>query len=187
MGDVDLYDYRGRWLIFFSDPAAFSPVATSEIVSMARAADQFAVMNCALLGMSTDSLYANLAWISDVERAFDVTVPFPIMEDPSMALAIEYGMMDAQARDTGTIRTMHFIDPEGVVRAITWYPPSVGRSVAEMLRLLAALQRTASSELLVPADWQPGKPVLMPPPRSNDAAIRGSNDVARFYIERDDH
>ena len=85
-GEVALSDYRGRWLVFFSHPADFTPVCTTEFVALAKAADKFAEMDCALLGLSVDSLYSHLGWIRAIREHFGVTIAFPIVEDPSMVI-----------------------------------------------------------------------------------------------------
>jgi peroxiredoxin 2/4 len=59
------------------------------------------------------------------------------------------------------VRATHFIDPEGVIRAITDYPLTIGRSVEEILRMVAALQATYSSARLAPADWRQKQPLLL--------------------------
>tara|TARA_R110000824_G_scaffold11746_15_gene51591 strand:- start:22357 stop:22989 length:633 start_codon:yes stop_codon:yes gene_type:complete len=165
-GLVKLSDYRGRWLIFFSHPADFTPVCTTEFVALARHQDQFEALGCALLGLSVDSLYAHLAWVHAIEDRFDVKIPFPIVEDPSMAVGHAFGMIDENAADSAAMRTSYFIDPEGIVRATTCYPHNVGRSVDEMIRMLAALQLTAENDVLTPEGWRPGDDVLAIPPLS---------------------
>ncbi|MEH6700287.1 peroxiredoxin [Parasphingorhabdus sp.] len=162
-GPVKLSDYRGRWLIFFSHPADFTPVCTTEFVALARHQDRFEAMDCALLGLSVDSLYSHLAWARAIEKKFDVKIPFPIVEDPSMAVGRAFGMIDENAADSAAMRTSYFIDPEGIVRATTCYPHNVGRSVDEILRMLAALQLTDKENVLTPEGWQPGDDVLAIP------------------------
>ena len=162
-GEVNLQNFRGRWLIFFSHPADFTPVCTSEFLGLAKAADEFSARGCALLGLSIDSLYAHLAWVRAIRELFGVLIPFPIIEDPSMAIGRAYGMIDEDATDSASVRATYFIDPAGMIRAISWYPMQVGRSVDEMLRLLTALQRTEAQDVLTPADWQPGQDLLLPP------------------------
>ena len=76
-------------------------------------------------------------------------------------------MIDESARDSSAVRATYFIDPDGVIRAITHYPMSVGRSVEEMLRTVAALQATHSGERVAPEGWQPGQPLLLMPPSEN--------------------
>lgn len=186
MGDVSLRQYRGRWLLLFSHPADFTPVCTSEFVALARAADRFAGLDCALVGLSVDSLYSHLAWIAAIRAQFDVAVPFPIIEDPSMAICAAYGMIDAGAADSASVRAVYFIDPDGIIRATTWYPLSVGRSVDEMLRLLAALRRTAAGDVLAPEGWRPGDPLLLPAPQDAATLADLPGDEPWFYRRRPD-
>jgi peroxiredoxin (alkyl hydroperoxide reductase subunit C) len=185
MGEVNLEQYRGRWLVFFSHPADFTPVCTSEFVALARAAPRFEQLECALLGLSVDSLYAHLAWIRTIRDSFGIAVPFPVIEDPSMAIGRAYGMIDENATDSSAVRASYFIDPEGVIRALTWYPMNVGRSVQEMLRLLCALQRTAKEDVMTPEGWQPGGELLLPPAQHGSAALE-SDSAAWFYRTRKD-
>jgi peroxiredoxin 2/4 len=163
LGERSLSEYRGRWLILFSHPADFTPVCTTEFIALAKSADEFEADGCALLGLSVDSIYSHIAWVTAINHKFGVNVPFPIIEDPSMAIGRAYGMIDDAAVDSAAVRSTYFIDPEGVVRAITTYPHNVGRSVSEMLRLLRALQATEGGEALAPEGWQPGDRLLALP------------------------
>ncbi|MDT7951421.1 MAG: peroxiredoxin [Acetobacteraceae bacterium] len=163
MGSVSLDQYRGRWLLFFSHPADFTPVCTSEFIALAHAAPKFEAIDCALLGLSVDSLYSHVAWMRAIREMAGIEVPFPVVEDPSMAVGHAYGMLDVDATDSAAVRATFFIDPEGVVRAINWYPMNVGRSIDEMLRTVQALQRASKGDALTPAGWHPGDDVLLPP------------------------
>lgn len=161
-GKRRLADYRGRWLLLFSHPADFTPVCTSEFVGFARAADRFADLGCALLGLSVDSLYSHLAWLRDIETRFGLQVPFPVIEDPSMEIARAYGMLDPAAASSATVRATFVIDPHGIIRAMSWYPMNIGRSVEELLRLVTALQVSDAQNASTPVSWQPGDPLLEP-------------------------
>jgi peroxiredoxin (alkyl hydroperoxide reductase subunit C) len=186
MGDVRLDQFRGRWLIFFSHPADFTPVCTSEFVALARAATRFEAIGCALLGLSVDSLYSHVAWVRAIHEMFDVVVPFPIVEDPSMAIGRAYGMLDESAQDSSAMRASYYIDPQGIVRALTWYPLTVGRSVDEMLRLATALQRSASGDVMTPEGWTPGDDLLLPPVENMAEAIKPGAPQDWFYRTRKD-
>lgn len=174
-GEMTLDQYRGRWVVFFSHPADFTPVCTSEFVALAKAAPQFEELDCVLLGLSVDSLYSHVAWLRAIKDVFGVEVPFPVVEDPSMAVGYAYGMLDEQAGDASAVRATYFIDPQGIIRALSWYPMNVGRSVDEMLRTVRALQRSANGDVYTPADWQPGGDVLLPP------ALPGSAGADWFH------
>jgi peroxiredoxin (alkyl hydroperoxide reductase subunit C) len=183
-GEISLDQYRGRWLVFFSHPADFTPVCTSEFVGLARAAPRFEEMGCALLGLSIDSLYAHIAWVRAMQEAFGVAIPFPIVEDPSMAIGRAYGMLDEAAQDSSSVRASYFIDPDGVIRAMTWYPLNVGRSVEEMIRMVAALRRTASNEVMTPEGWRPGDDLLLPPETGIAEGLKPGAPADWFYRTR---
>lgn len=169
-GPLTLSDYRGRWLLLLSHPADFTPVCTSEFVALAKSAERFKRLGCDLVALSVDSLFAHIAWVLAIEEKFGVTVDFPIVEDVSLVISRAFGMVHPGAATTATIRAVFVIDPEGVIQAIQYYPMAVGRSVDELLRLVAALQAAAGSECSVPADWREGDPVLAPPPVGVDEA-----------------
>lgn len=161
-GDFRLSDLRGQWVIFFSHPADFTPVCSTEFAELARRQSAFDALGCQLVGLSVDSLYSHLAWVRALRELFEVEIGFPIIEDPSMVIGRAYGMIDEAAADSMTMRTTFFIDPDGIVRATTSYPHNVGRSVDEMLRLLRALQRVDGADMLTPEGWDEGKPLLLP-------------------------
>lgn len=184
-GERALADFRGSWLLLFAHPADFTPVCTSEFISFARAEEKFEAIGCKLLGVSIDSLYSHLAWLRDIHERFGVKVQFPIIEDPSMAIATAFGMLDPLAPDAGAIRASYVIDPQGVIRAMSWYPLNVGRSVEEHLRLVRALQTAEAHGMSTPEGWQEGMPMLEPAPTSLDAALqKGQSDEAWYFRER---
>ena len=183
-GPVTLSAFRGRWLVFFSHPADFTPVCTSEFIAFARAAPEFEKLDCALLGLSVDSLYSHIAWLRDIEGRFGVKVTFPLVEDSAMVIAQAYGMIDGTAQSSATVRATYVIDPDGIVRAIVWYPMNVGRSVDELLRLVAALQTAEREEASTPEGWRPGEALLEQVPLANedDGALREGE--AWYYREK---
>ena len=115
------------------------------------------------MALSVDSLFSHFAWLRMIRDRFDVEVRFPIVEDPTLVIGRAYGMVAPQDNDSGTVRTTFFIDPEGVVRAMTCYPANVGRSTPEMLRTLDALQAVDAGSVLAPANWEPGDDLLQQP------------------------
>lgn len=165
-----LKDYEGKWLILFSHPADFTPVCTTEFVAFAKAYDQFQAINTELLGLSIDSHYSHIAWARNIEEKFGVKIPFPIIADLSMTVAKAYGMIQPGASDTSAVRATFVIDPKGVLRAMVYYPMTNGRSIAEFVRLVQALQTSDTHKVATPEGWQPGDKVIVPPPATFDAA-----------------
>lgn len=181
MGDRTLSSYRGKWLLFFAHPADFTPVCTSEFVGFARLADRFSALDCELLALSVDSLFAHLAFVRSIREQFGVEIPFPIVEDPSMEIARAYGMIANNAPDSSLVRAAFVIDPKSVVRAISWYPMTTGRNVAELLRLVGALRTTDMLNVSTPEGWQPGDDVLLPPPTNATDVLRKVGPGTDWY------
>ena len=175
-GDRTLSDYKGRWLILFSHPADFTPVCTTEFIGFANAAETFKAMNCDLLGLSIDSLFSHLAWTRNIQEKFGVQIPFPIIEDIKMDVAHAYGMVHPGAADTQAVRATFFIDPNGVLRAMVYYPMSNGRSIDEFVRLMQAMQTSDKNAVATPEGWTPGKDVIVPPPKTADAADKRAGE-----------
>ncbi|AGH51867.1 MULTISPECIES: peroxiredoxin [Sphingomonadaceae] len=169
-GERSLDDYKGKWLVLFSHPADFTPVCTTEFMGFAKAADRFKALNCELLGLSIDSVHSHIAWMRSIEEKFGVEIPFPIIDDLSMIVAKAFGMIHPGASDTSAVRATFIIDPEGIIRAMVYYPMSNGRSVDEFVRLLTALQTSDANKIATPENWQPGEPVIVPPPATAEAA-----------------
>ncbi|MBE0530855.1 MAG: peroxiredoxin [Rhodospirillales bacterium] len=165
-GRKTLDDYKGRWLILFSHPADFTPVCTTEFMAFAKAHPDFQAIGCDLLGLSIDSLFSHLAWTRNIKEKFGVDIPFPIIDDLSMKVAKAYGMIHPEAGDTSAVRATFVIDPEGVLRAMVYYPMTNGRSVAEFLRLVTALQTSDAKGVATPESWKPGEMTIVPPPRT---------------------
>jgi peroxiredoxin (alkyl hydroperoxide reductase subunit C) len=184
MGNVKLSDFRGRWLVLFFHPADFTPVCTSEFISLSRAADQFSALDCALLAVSIDSLYSHLAWVRAIHDHFGVTVSFPIIEDPLMVIGRAYGMIDDAAVDASTMRSTYIIDPVGAIRARTCYPVTVGRSVDELLRVVAALQHVDADNVVTPEGWHPGEDLLLPPAGHQAEILAIESESAWFHRVR---
>lgn len=169
-GMKSLKDYEGRWLVLFSHPADFTPVCTTEFTAFARANDKFDALNCDLLGLSIDSIHSHVAWVRNIKEKFNEDIPFPIIADISMQVAKAYGMVHPGASDTSAVRATFVIDPQGILRAMLYYPMTNGRSVDEILRLLQSLQTSTEHAVATPEGWQPGEKVIVPPPATTEEA-----------------
>ncbi|WP_086736376.1 peroxiredoxin [Erythrobacter colymbi] len=180
VGPVRLSAFRGRWLVLFSHPADFTPVCTTEFVALAREAAAFEARDCALMALSVDSLFAHFAWLRMIRDRYGVEVRFPIIEDPTLVIARGFGMVAAQDNDSAAVRSTFFIDPKGIIRAMTCYPANLGRSIPEMLRILEGLQAADTSGALAPANWQPGEPLLEAPRHDLDAVFDAEEATAWF-------
>ena len=169
-------DYKGKWVIFFSHPADFTPVCTTEFMTFATMADEFQRLNCELLGLSIDSTYSHIAWLRTIKEKIaykdmkDVEVKFPVISDLTMDVSKAFGMLQPAASTTQAVRAVFIIDPKAIVRAILYYPLSNGRNMDEVKRLLIAMQHSDEHGIATPANWKLGDDVIVPPPGSCGAA-----------------
>lgn len=93
----------------------------------------------------------------------DVEVKFPLIEDITMDIAEKYGMIQPNEDTTKAVRVVFFVDPVGTIRAIIYYPLSLGRNFDELSRALIAMQTADAFDCATPADRQPGDDVIVPP------------------------
>lgn len=165
-------DYRGKWVILFSHPADFTPVCTTEFITFASMLDEFKALNTELIGLSVDSLYAHIAWLRTIKEKIEwkeyknVEVKFPLIEDIKMDVANKFGMIQPNESTTQAVRAVFIIDPDSKIRAILYYPASMGRNFDEIKRMIIALQKADAEGIATPADWRPGDDVILPPPGS---------------------
>ena len=184
-GTIRLEDFRGGWLILFSHPADFTPVCTTEFVAFARIAPELKRRNVELLGLSIDSTYSHIAWIRNIEQHFKVTIPFPVIADLNKEVATLYGMIMPGESRTETSRCVFVIDPNGILRAMIYYPLTTGRNMDEILRLIDALQTTDKHGVATPANWRPGDKVIVPPPKTIEGAaerVEAGFECADWYF-----
>ncbi len=163
-------DYSGRWVILFSHPSDFTPVCTSEFLTFGKMQEEFDRLNCSLVGLSIDGVASHMAWLRSIRdniRFRDmehIEIGFPVIDDVSMKVSRLYGMIQPEVSDTKAVRAVFFIDPEGIVRTIMYYPLALGRNFDEIRRVLIGLQTIDAFNVALPADWQPGDEVIDPNP-----------------------
>ena len=183
-------DYSGKWKILFSHPADFTPVCTTEFMTFATRQKEFEALNCQLVGLSVDGLFSHIAWLRNIKEKIDyngmkdVEVTFPLIEDIKMEVANQYGMIQPGDSETKAVRAVFFIDTKDIIRAIVYYPASLGRNFDEILRALKGLQTADNFGVALPADWEPGKDVIVPPAGSCGAAkerIQGKEEGVHCY------
>ncbi|MFZ5899169.1 MAG: peroxiredoxin [Bacillota bacterium] len=169
-GTLRLDDFRGSWVILFSHPADFTPVCTTEFIAFAGIQEELRRRNCELLGLSIDSVYSHIAWVRNIEEKMGVKIGFPIIADLNKEVASLYGMLMPGESKTETSRCVFVIDPDGIIRAMIYYPLTTGRNTDEILRLIDALQTADEHKVATPANWRPGDEVIVPPPVTQEMA-----------------
>lgn len=171
-------DYAGKWVLFFSHPSDFTPVCTTEFMTMASMKEEFKAMNVELLGLSVDSLYSHIAWIRKIEELEwkgmkNIKIDFPVIADLNTKVSTLYGMLQPNVSSTQAVRAVFIIDPEGIIRSVVYYPLTTGRNFDEIKRMIQALQKSDETHNSTPANWQPGDDLIISTPITVAAAEAG--------------
>ncbi|PLV58282.1 peroxiredoxin [Thermotoga sp. KOL6] len=166
-------DYRGKWFVLFSHPADFTPVCTTEFFAFQKRYDEFRKLNTELIGLSIDQVFSHIKWVEWIKEKLGVDIEFPIIADDLGELSKKLGLIHPKI-GTNTVRAVFIVDPNGIVRAIIYYPPEVGRNIDEILRAVKALQVSDEKKVALPANWPENEivkdSVILPPPASIEKA-----------------
>lgn len=158
-------DFGRKWKILFSHPKDFTPVCSSELLELASLQADFKSLNTAIVVVSTDNLEQHKTWKESLETVNyngkgPQKIDFPLVADESKVISSEYGMIHANSSTTKDVRGVFIINPDNKIAAIFFYPSTVGRNMDEIKRTLIALQ-TTKDNVVLPANWQPGKDVIL--------------------------
>jgi peroxiredoxin (alkyl hydroperoxide reductase subunit C) len=169
-GTIKLDTYKGSWVVLFSHPADFTPVCTTEFIAFAGIQSELKKRGVELLSLSIDSLQSHIAWVRNIEEKMGVRIDFPVIADADRYISMLYGMIHPGESKTSTVRCVFILDPKQIIRAMIYYPVSIGRSTDEILRLIDALQASDQYFIATPANWKPGEMVLIPVPETQEDA-----------------
>ncbi len=166
-GTMTLPDaYEGKWFVLFSHPADFTPVCTTEFVAFQKRYDQFRELNCELIGLSVDQVFSHIKWVEWIRDTLNVNIEFPIIADHTGEVSEALNLIHP-GKGTTTVRAVYVVDPQGIIRAIVYYPQEVGRNIDEIVRLVKILQVSDENGVAVPANWPEneliGDEVIIPP------------------------
>ena len=173
-GPISFHEWLGdSWGMFFSHPADFTPVCTTELGKTALLKGEFAKRNVKVIAVSVDDLESHNRWVPDINEVNNVEVNFPIIADADRNVATLYDMIHPNASEKATVRSVFIIGPDKKIKLTLTYPASTGRNFIELLRVIDSLQLTANYQVATPADWKDGDDVIVVPAVSTaDAEVK---------------
>ncbi len=175
LGHISFHEWIGdSWALFFSHPADFTPVCTTELGKTALLNGEFTKRGVKAIAISVDSLESHNKWVPDIEEVNSVDMNFPIIADPEKTVALLYDMIHPNASEKATVRSVFIIGPDKKIKLTLTYPASTGRNFIEILRVIDSLQLTANYQVATPADWVYGEDVIITP------AVSDADAVAKF-------
>lgn len=174
-GVITMSQFRGKWVLFISQPGDFTPVSATELISLEQLKHEFDKRNVQILSLTIDSTFSDIGWLINIYNTSGIIISFPIMMDRNAEIAKLYGMVNPDRIYEESVRDAFIISPEGRIRAILTYPVSSGRNIYEILRLIDSLQLTHEYNVYTPVNWIPGQQVIVPPPNTLDEALQREN------------
>ena len=168
--DFSLDRYLGkRHVLFYFYPADFSKVCPTEILAFQDRLAEFEQRNVAVVGCSTDSQYAHLAWQQlPRDKGGIAGVRYPLVADATKTISANYDVLgghydytaDGEMTYVGSpmaYRGLFLIDQDGIVRHQLVNDRPLGRSLNEALRMIDALQYYENNGEACPVDWEADK------------------------------
>ncbi len=175
-GNLNFYNWAGdSWVVFFSHPADFTPVCTTELGTLAKMKGEFDKRNTKVMAISIDDIDSHKKWVDDINDTQNTTVNFPILADADRKVAVLYDMIHPGASEKTTVRSVFIIGPDKKIKLMLTYPASTGRNFPELLRVIDSLQLTAYHSVATPADWKHGDDVVIAP------AIQDPDELAEKF------
>jgi alkyl hydroperoxide reductase subunit AhpC len=170
-GSINFHEWLGdSWGVFFSHPADFTPVCTTELGVVANIEEEFKKRGVKIIALSVNSVDDHEGWIADINETQNAHVGFPLIADPERKVAELYDMIHPNALDNMTVRSVFVIGPDKKVKLTLTYPASTGRNFDEILRVIDSLQLTANYSVATPANWQDGDDCIVVPAVSDEEA-----------------
>ena len=170
-GTVNFHEWKGdSWAILFSHPKDFTPVCTTELGRVAALKDEWDKRNVKVIGISVDTSDSHEGWAQDIKDVTGAELNFPLISDPDKKVADLYDMIQPNASDTMTVRSVFVIGPDNKLKLSLTYPASTGRNFDEILRVIDSLQLTAGYKVATPVDWKDGEDVIIVPAVSDEDA-----------------
>ena len=143
--------YKGKWFVLFSHPADFTPVCTTEFIAFQQRYDKFKALNCELIGLSVDQVFAHIKWEEWIKENMNIEIEFPIIADTGI-VAETLGIIHP-GKGTNTVRAVFIVDTEAKLRIMLYYPQELGRNMDEILRVVEAMQISDKNKVAMPANW----------------------------------
>jgi alkyl hydroperoxide reductase subunit AhpC len=169
MGEINFHEWLGdSWAVFFSHPADFTPVCTTELGTVSKYRDQFKARNVKTIALSVDPLGSHHEWIKDINETQNTTLDYPIIADEDKSIATMYDMLHPNSTVNLTVRSVFIIDPDKKIKLMLIYPASTGRNFDEIIRVIDSLQLTTNYSVATPANWKDGEDVVISPSITNE-------------------
>lgn len=155
-----------KYVVLFFYPLDFTFVCPTEITAFSDRYEEFAALNCEVLGVSVDSKFSHLAWIQTERTDGGVgDLKYPLVSDLKHEIAKAFHVENEEGV---ALRGLFIIDPDGVIQHATINNAPIGRNVDETVRILQAVKYVRENpDEVCPAGWTPGEKTMKPTPKDS--------------------
>jgi peroxiredoxin Q/BCP len=133
---VRLRDFRGRRVVLFFFPKAFTPGCTSEVRHFRDNQARIRELGAELIGVSVDNVETQCAFAKAEQ------VEFPLLGDPERRLSGLFGVLWPLVRLDR--RVTFVLGPEGVVENVIQHEVRVSQHLDDVLQTLEKTGRAAA-------------------------------------------
>ncbi len=177
--------FKGKWFVLFSHPADFTPVCTTEFIAFQQRYDKFRALDCELIGLSIDQVFAHIKWEEWIKDNMNIEIEFPIIADTGK-VAETLGLIHP-GKGTNTVRAVFIVDSDSRIRIMLYYPQELGRNMDEILRAVEAMQTSDKNKVAMPANWPNNEilkdHVIIPPATDVKTAKERKKQAEKGEIE----
>ncbi len=159
--DFSFDDYKGKAKVLFFYPLDFSFVCPTELNAFQDVYQEFKNRDTEIFGISVDSVYAHEAWLHQPKEQGGIAgVSYPVLSDITKSISRMY---DALNEEEGiAYRALYIIDKDDIIQSAQINNLSLGRNIAEVLRLVDAVAFVEKHGEVCPANWTPSMDGIEP-------------------------
>ena len=171
--EIQLSDYKGKYVILFFYPLDFTFVCPTEIIAFSTQIDDFKKRNTEVLGVSVDSHFSHLAWRNTDRKTCGLgQIDYALVADLDKKISEDYGVL----ADGGiAFRGLFLIDKDGIVQHMLVNNLPLGRNIDEAVRMVDALQHHEQNGEVCPANWKKGADAMKPGPKESQEYFNSHN------------
>ena len=156
---VSLKDFSDTCKLLFFYPLNFTFVCPTELHALQDHLEAFKKRSTQIFGISVDSVFSHLAWLSTPRNRGGIEgITFPLLSDLTKSISRDYEVLNEAG--SVALRGVFLLDRKNVVQYAAVNNLSLGRNIAELLRIVDALEHVEKNGEVCPANWNQGQKAM---------------------------
>ncbi len=171
-----MYTFLKKFILMLFYPNDFPMLCCDELSEFSARIDEFRDIDCEILGISTESHFAHLAYVTfpATRGGLGGKCTFPLISDKTLEISKRYKMLHPGAKLC--YRGSVLVDPHGRVVYVAYNDWNHARKADVLLSIVTAHrvlvgQNSEGKECSIPEGWTPGDAILVQSKDSNAGEI----------------